>query len=133
MKLFFYSYERSLTGSSHSYPPDFDPSKIVRHKGPKPTGPKQQTVRLMAPFSMKCLSCGEFIYKGRKFNARKEHSGESKNISLVSSNGSTADKKFQSITILAYSVFTSDVHDALPKSRSKQTQRTWTTLARRVL
>ncbi|PUU80667.1 CWC16 protein [Tuber borchii] len=58
------------------YPPDFDPSKIVRHKGPKPTGPKQQTVRLMAPFSMKCLNCGEFIYKGRKFNARKEHSGE---------------------------------------------------------
>jgi hypothetical protein len=29
---------------------------------------------------MKCLSCGEFIYKGRKFNARKEHSGESKKI-----------------------------------------------------
>lgn len=58
------------------FPPDFDPSKITRTKGPKPTGPKQQTVRLMAPFSMKCLTCGEFIYKGRKFNARKEHSGE---------------------------------------------------------
>jgi len=58
------------------YPPDFDPSKITRTKGPKPTGPKQQTVRLMAPFSMKCTNCGEFIYKGRKFNARKEHSGE---------------------------------------------------------
>lgn len=26
----------------------------------------------MAPFSMKCTSCGEFIYKGRKFNSRKE-------------------------------------------------------------
>lgn len=26
----------------------------------------------MAPFSMKCTSCGEYIYKGRKFNARKE-------------------------------------------------------------
>lgn len=58
------------------YPPDFDPSKITRHKGPKPTGPKQQTVRLMTPFSMRCNSCGEFIYKGRKFNARKENSGE---------------------------------------------------------
>jgi len=33
-------------------------------------------VRLMAPFSMKCLTCGEFIYKGRKFNARKENSGD---------------------------------------------------------
>ncbi|KAF8252738.1 DUF572-domain-containing protein [Wilcoxina mikolae CBS 423.85] len=58
------------------FPPDFDPSKITRSKGPKPTGPKQQTVRLMAPFSMKCLNCGEFIYKGRKFNARKENSQE---------------------------------------------------------
>lgn len=26
----------------------------------------------MAPFSMRCTSCGEFIYKGRKFNSRKE-------------------------------------------------------------
>jgi len=26
----------------------------------------------MAPFSMKCTTCGEFIYRGRKFNARKE-------------------------------------------------------------
>jgi hypothetical protein len=58
------------------YPPDFDPSKIVRSRGPKPTGPKQQTVRLMAPFSMKCTACGEYIYKGRKFNARKETSDE---------------------------------------------------------
>lgn len=31
------------------------------------------TVRLMAPFSMRCSHCGEFIYKGRKFNARKEN------------------------------------------------------------
>ena len=40
------------------YPPDFDPSKIARTRGPKPAGPKLQTVRLMAPFSMKCTSCG---------------------------------------------------------------------------
>jgi hypothetical protein len=26
----------------------------------------------MAPFSMQCVTCGEFIYKGKKFNARKE-------------------------------------------------------------
>ncbi|KAI9857047.1 MAG: hypothetical protein M1813_008653 [Trichoglossum hirsutum] len=58
------------------YPPDFDPSKITRTRGPKQVGPKVQTVRLMAPFSMKCTSCGEYIYKGRKFNARKETSGE---------------------------------------------------------
>ena len=30
----------------------------------------------MAPFSMKCTSCGEYIYKGRKFNARKETTEE---------------------------------------------------------
>lgn len=30
----------------------------------------------MTPFSMRCNTCGEFIYKGRKFNARKENSGE---------------------------------------------------------
>lgn len=26
----------------------------------------------MAPFNMKCEACGEYIYKGRKFNAQKE-------------------------------------------------------------
>lgn len=61
---------------SKYYPPDFDPSKITRTRGPKQAGPKVQTVRLMAPFSMKCTSCGEFIYKGRKFNARKETTDE---------------------------------------------------------
>lgn len=50
-------------------PPDFDPSKIPRRKVNKAA---QQTVRLMAPFSMRCNSCGEYVYKGKKFNARKE-------------------------------------------------------------
>lgn len=61
---------------SKYYPPDFDPSKIARTRGPKTPGPKVQTVRLMAPFSMKCTQCGEYIYKGRKFNARKETTDE---------------------------------------------------------
>lgn len=51
------------------YPPDFDPSKIPRCKLPKN---RQYTVRLMAPFNMRCATCGEYIYKGKKFNARKE-------------------------------------------------------------
>lgn len=68
------------------YPPDFDPSKIERRRGPKQTGPKQQTVRLMAPFSMKCTTCGEYIYKGRKFNARKE----------------TTEEKYYAITIFRF-------------------------------
>jgi len=50
-------------------PPDFDPSLIPRRRMPKNT---QQVVRLMAPFSMRCNTCGEYIYKGKKFNARKE-------------------------------------------------------------
>lgn len=51
------------------FPPDFDPSKIPRRKQ---AADKQQVIRLMAPCSMRCKSCGEYIYKGRKFNARKE-------------------------------------------------------------
>ncbi|KAH6892061.1 cell cycle control protein cwf16 [Thelonectria olida] len=54
------------------YPPDFDPSQLTKRRGPKSTGPRVQAVRLMAPFSMKCTTCGEFIYRGRKFNSRKE-------------------------------------------------------------
>ncbi|KAG8180029.1 hypothetical protein JTE90_026631 [Oedothorax gibbosus] len=51
------------------YPPDFDPSKIPRLRLSRD---RQYTVRLMAPCNMKCTTCGEYIYKGKKFNARKE-------------------------------------------------------------
>jgi len=51
------------------FPPDFDPDLIPRRKQPKNA---QQVVRLMAPFSMRCNTCGEYVYKGKKFNARKE-------------------------------------------------------------
>ena len=52
------------------YPPDFDPSKIPRNKD----GPRNKTfvIRTMAPCNMRCTTCGEYIYKGRKFNSRKE-------------------------------------------------------------
>ena len=55
---------------SDDYPPDFDPSKIPRNKD----GPRNKTftIRLMAPCNMRCTTCGEYIYKGRKFNSRKE-------------------------------------------------------------
>lgn len=59
------------------YPPDFDPAKIRRVKVHKESAAASlETVRLMAPFSMRCTSCGEFIYRGRKFNARKQSTGE---------------------------------------------------------
>ena len=54
------------------YPPDFDPSAITRSRKPHDVPTKLPTVRLMAPMSMKCEHCGEYIYKGRKFNARKQ-------------------------------------------------------------
>lgn len=51
------------------YPPDFDPAKVPRLKREKN---RQFTIRLMAPFNMRCTTCGEYIYRGKKFNARKE-------------------------------------------------------------
>lgn len=57
-------------------PADFNPSKIeyFSHKSDKKvkTGAKGYKVRIMAPFSMRCEACGKYIYKGTKFNARKE-------------------------------------------------------------
>ncbi|KAI8843430.1 CWC16 protein [Chytriomyces cf. hyalinus JEL632] len=51
------------------FPPDFDPAKIPRRKM---AADAQHKVRLMAPFSMRCSTCGDYVYKGKKFNARKE-------------------------------------------------------------
>lgn len=51
------------------YPPNFDPSLIPRNKKPKT---KQITIRTMLPFTIQCSKCAEYMYAGRKFNARKE-------------------------------------------------------------
>ena len=51
------------------YPPDFDPAKLPKLEIEKN---RQYVVRLMAPFTMRCLTCGNYIYKGKKFNSRKE-------------------------------------------------------------
>lgn len=56
------------------YPPDWDPLKAPKAK--KKTNPNAEKVRLMLPFSMKCLSCNEYIAARRKFNARKEITAE---------------------------------------------------------
>lgn len=54
--------------SNKYYPPDYDPSKIPRIKRKN----KQSDVRIMAPFNMRCSTCGEYIANATKFNAKKE-------------------------------------------------------------
>ncbi|CAM9205353.1 unnamed protein product, partial [Scytosiphon promiscuus] len=51
------------------FPPDFDPKKVPRMKRDPE---KQIGVRMMIPFSMQCNTCGEFMYRGKKFNSLKE-------------------------------------------------------------
>lgn len=56
------------------YPPDYDPSKVPKKSKTQSKG--RDRVRLMLPFSMKCLKCNEFISARRKFNATKEATSE---------------------------------------------------------
>lgn len=51
------------------FSPDFDPSLVPRRKRPKN---EQIEVRMMLPFSIQCATCGEYMYRGKKFNSRKE-------------------------------------------------------------
>ena len=52
------------------FPPDFDPTKIPR-KNKFQINPNF-VVRMMLPMSVRCTTCGEYMYKGKKFNSRKE-------------------------------------------------------------
>jgi len=57
------------------YPPDFDVA-LLKKFGQRNTGYdpfKQIEVRMMLPFSVQCVKCGEFSYRGKKFNSRKEN------------------------------------------------------------
>lgn len=49
--------------------PDMDPSIIPRIKRNRE---KLVEVRMMLPFSLRCNTCGEYMYRGKKFNSKKE-------------------------------------------------------------
>lgn len=51
------------------YPPNFDPERLIKNKRPKD---KQDNVRMMLPNSLRCSTCGNYLYIGTKFNMRKE-------------------------------------------------------------
>ncbi|CAX42542.1 component of spliceosome involved in mRNA splicing, putative [Candida dubliniensis CD36] len=55
------------------YPPDYDPSKVPKRKKNASSTIK---IRMMAPYSMRCLKCDEYIGARRSFNARKEITNE---------------------------------------------------------
>eukprot|EP00316_Scyphosphaera_apsteinii_P020608 CAMPEP_0119342056 /NCGR_PEP_ID=MMETSP1333-20130426/103916_1 /TAXON_ID=418940 /ORGANISM="Scyphosphaera apsteinii, Strain RCC1455" /LENGTH=352 /DNA_ID=CAMNT_0007354193 /DNA_START=15 /DNA_END=1073 /DNA_ORIENTATION=+ len=52
------------------FPPDFDPTKIPRKKHANLN--PNFVVRMMLPMSVRCTTCGEYMYKGKKFNSRKQ-------------------------------------------------------------
>jgi len=55
-------------------PSDFDPSLIPRgNKLSKKDG--TVPVRMMLPFSVQCSTCSTFLYRGTKFNSKKEPMG----------------------------------------------------------
>mmetsp|Transcript_8936 Transcript_8936/g.26838 ORF Transcript_8936/g.26838 Transcript_8936/m.26838 type:complete len:303 (+) Transcript_8936:92-1000(+) len=51
------------------YPPDFDPSKLPRNKRPRD---QLELIRFMLPVTVRCNTCGEYMYAGKKFNVKKE-------------------------------------------------------------
>ena len=66
--------ERKVTNKY--FPPDFDPSKLGRKSGKNKDKKKRDDVRAMLPFSCQCNACNMFLYRGKKFNSRKEFTGE---------------------------------------------------------
>eukprot|EP01117_Protostelium_nocturnum_P015581 TRINITY_DN6059_c0_g2_i1.p1 TRINITY_DN6059_c0_g2~~TRINITY_DN6059_c0_g2_i1.p1 ORF type:complete len:340 (+),score=104.55 TRINITY_DN6059_c0_g2_i1:36-1055(+) len=54
------------------YPPEYDHSLLGRCKSLKDDIHNGIKVRMAMPMSVRCNPCGRYIYKGTKFNSRKE-------------------------------------------------------------
>jgi hypothetical protein len=52
------------------YPPDFDPSKIRNME--KKSVRRMCNVRMMLPMTIRCYTCGNYLYIGTKFNMKVE-------------------------------------------------------------
>jgi hypothetical protein len=52
------------------YPPDFDPSKIRGFE--KKSVRRMCNVRMMLPMTIRCYTCGNYLYIGTKFNMKVE-------------------------------------------------------------
>ena len=58
---------KTLTALPHLQ--DFDPAEMPRGKR---AVNNEKKVRMMLPMSVRCNTCGNFMYKGTKFNCRME-------------------------------------------------------------
>ncbi|XP_043701378.1 splicing factor YJU2-like [Telopea speciosissima] len=56
------------------FPPDFDPSKLPHgmRRQHQQKNQKQIKVGMMLPMTVRCRTCGIYMYKGTKFNSKKE-------------------------------------------------------------
>ena len=49
--------------------PDFDPARLAKFRLKTE---RCYDVRMMLPMSVQCVSCGEYMYRGKKFNSKKD-------------------------------------------------------------
>ncbi|KAA0162425.1 hypothetical protein FNF31_03224 [Cafeteria roenbergensis] len=56
------------------FPPEYDYRRTPKAK--RKSGPEQWKIRNMLPFTVRCLTCGEFMFAGTKFNTPQERAGD---------------------------------------------------------